>query len=283
MRLNGIKIAILAFIFFPSLVHADNLIRINEPAVVGQGQEYQELVVINGSAKVDGRIIGNVIVLKGDAHLGTTSYIGGDVICLAGKIMSAPGAMVVGSRVEIGGQIGWRSLPFFSIGKLLLFGFLFKVVSAVILLGLGIFMVLMWPNQIAYAANEVSQDLVKSSLVGVFVVSILLPLSIGFAVTLFGLPISIAIFVFLLVTFWFGITTISYLIGNKFSSRISPVFAVFLGFIILKFIHFIPFIGTMLYYIALLPGLGAILLTRFGTNHPWLGSNSNKARLPKPK
>lgn len=267
-----IKVLLVTVLFLPALVHGDNLIRINEAAHVEQGDEYQELVVINGVAEIDGRIVGNAVLIKGDAYLGNTAYIGGDIICLGGKINSAPGAMVVGSKVQIGGTIGWRALPFFSIGKLLLAGFLFKLISAVIILALSIFMVLMWPEQIAFAAKEAASDLVKSSLIGVIAISILIPLSIGFAITLFGLPISIAIFVFLLVTFWFGITTTSYLIGIKFSKKAKPLVSVLIGFTILKFIHFVPFIGTILYFIALLPGVGAILLTRFGTNHPWVGN-----------
>ncbi len=276
-----ISVMALSVMIFPLAVQADNLIRINEPAQVVKGQTFEDVVVINSNAEVNGRITGNLVVLHGNADLDNTAYIGGDVICLAGLIKAQPGAMVVGSKVQIGGIIGWNALPFFSIGKLLLLGFMLKLVTAVILLGLSIFMVLMWPHQIAYAAEEASQDLVKASLVGVLAISILIPLSVGFAITLFGLPISLAIAVFLLVASWFGIATISYLIGTKFSTKFSPLLAIIVGFVVLKFIHFVPFIGSALYFIAILPGLGAILLTRFGTNKPWL--SSGRAKLPKAK
>ncbi len=279
--LKWVSAALLTVMIFPLAARADHLIRINEPAEVVKGQTYEDVVVINSNADIQGRVRGNLMVLHGSANLDNTAYIGGDVICLAGIINAQPGAMVVGSKVQIGGVIGWRALPFFFIGKLLLLGFLWKLVTAVILLGLSIFMVLMWPHQIAYAAEEASQDLVKSSLVGVLAISILIPLSVGFAVTLFGLPISLAIAVFVLVASWFGIAAISYLIGSKFSTKFSPLLCIIVGFIILKFIHFVPFIGSALYFIAILPGLGAILLTRFGTNKPWL--SSGKARGPKVK
>lgn len=277
--IKRLVLPIMLLVLVPASTYAHNLIRVNEDARVAKDQTFEELIVINGDAEITGRISGNVAVIHGNIQLDNTAYIGGDVICLAGVISAGPGAMVVGSKVQIGGKIGWHALPFFSIGKILLAGFLFKLVSAVILLAFCIFMTLMWPNQIAYSAEEASSDLVKSSLVGVFAVSILMPLSIGFAITLFGIPISVAIFIFLLVASWFGLATISYLIGTKFSAKLSPVMAVIIGFLILKFIHFVPFIGTMLYFIALLPGLGAILLTRFGTNKPWLGTG--KAKLPK--
>ena len=279
-----VLITIIGILLLPHLGWADNLFRINEDTVVPVRAEYNELVVLNGAAEIKGRITGNVVVIRGDVFLDSTAYIGGDVVCLGGQIEMVPGAMVLGSKVEIGGQIGWKSLPFFSIGKLLLFSFFFKLVSAAGLILFCIFLVMMWPNQIRYTAEEVSSDLLKSSLVGLFAVMLLMPLSIGFAVTLFGIPISLAIFIFLLVARWFGIAAVAYLIGHKMSARCSAVMSVLLGLLLLKVIHFVPFIGGVFYFIATLPGLGAILLTRFGTNKPWLSSGKeNSAKPPRTK
>jgi hypothetical protein len=271
---------VMGMLLAPHLGWADNLFRFNENAMVPVRAEYSELVVLNGSAEIKGRITGNVVVIRGDVFLESTAYIGGDVVCIGGQIEVVPGALVLGSKVEIGGQIGWKSLPFFSIGKVLLFSFLFKLVSAAGLILFCIFLVMMWPNQIRYTAEEVSADLLKSSLVGLFAIILLLPLAIGFAVTLFGIPISLAIFIFLLVARWFGIASVAYLLGHKMSARCSPTMAVLLGLLLLKVIHFVPFIGGAFYFIATLPGLGAILLTRFGTNKPWLSSGKNNPAKP---
>jgi len=272
---------ILTLVLLPHTGLAGNLIRIGENATVTADMEVEDLVVINGSAEIAGRVLGNAVIIVGNASLKNSAYINGDVICLGGQISSAPGTIVNGSKVEIGGKINWKSLPFFTIMKILLAGFLYKVSTAVILLLLSIFFVLMWPNQIRFAAETASLDLVKSTLVGVFAVALLIPLAIGFAITLFGLPIAFALFVFLLVASWFGIACMAYLVGTEVSNRFSPVMAVIVGLIILKFVHFVPFIGGILYFIAILPGLGSILLTRFGTNKPWLGTT--RAKLPRAK
>ena len=275
---------VMGILFAPHPGWADNLFRFNEDVVVPVRAEYSELVVLNGRAEIRGRITGNVVVIRGDVFLDGAAYVGGDVVCLGGQIEAVPGAIVLGTKVEIGGQIGWKSLPFFSIGKLLLFGFFFKLVSAVGLILFCVFLVIMWPNQIRYTAEEVSADLLKSSLVGLFAIMLLLPLAIGFAVTLFGIPISLALFIFLLVARWFGIAAVAYLLGHKMSDRCTATTAVLLGLLLLKIIHFVPFIGGIFYFIATLPGLGAILLTRFGTNKPWLSSSKDKtAKLPRGK
>jgi hypothetical protein len=243
--------------------------------VVPAGKTVGEVVVVNGSADIGGLVTGNVVALRGDVVLHPGAKVQGDVVCLGGKINAAQGATVVGSKVEIGGEIiGWQSLPFFSIGKLLLLGFLYKVATTVVVLAISIFLVLMWPNQIRIAAEEATLDLFKSSLVGTFALVVLIPLAIGFAITLFGLPISLAILLFLIVANWFGIATVAYLVGHKLWVRFPPLLAVVFGLLVLKILHFVPFIGGMMYFIAGLPGLGAILLTRFGTNQPWLDSTT---------
>jgi hypothetical protein len=256
-----------------------SMVRLNEDALVPAGRTVADVVVLNGSAEVLGRVTGNVVVLRGNAVLRAGAAVDGDVVCIGGKLDAAPTAVVTGSKVEIGGKIGWQALPFFSIGKLLLLGFLYKVATAVVMLLLSIFLVLMWPDQVRVAAEEASLDLFKSTLVGVLALVVLVPLAIGFAITLFGLPISLAVVFFMTVASWFGVATVAYLVGHKFRSGFSPLVAVIIGLLVLKLIHFVPFIGGMLYFIAVLPGLGAILLTRFGTNRPWL--ESGQAALPR--
>jgi hypothetical protein len=284
MRRNILAGWVVAVCLVPAAAGAadpGSMIRFNEDAVVPAGRTVAEVVVLNGSAEVLGRVTGNVVVLRGNAVLRPSAAVDGDVVCIGGKLDAAPAAVVTGSKVEIGGKIGWQALPFFSIGKLLLLGFLYKVATTVVMLLLSIFLVLMWPNQVRIAAEEASLDLFKSSLVGLLALVVLVPLAIGFAITLFGLPISLAIVFFLTVASWFGVATVAFLVGHKFWPGFSPLVAVIAGLLILKLVHFVPFIGGMLYFIAVLPGLGAILLTRFGTNRPWL--DSTQAAPPRAK
>ncbi len=62
------------------------------------------------------------------------------------------------------------------------------------------------------------------------------------------------------------------------AGKLSPVAAIVIGLLILKMIHFVPLLGGMLYFIVTLPGLGAVLLTRFGTNPPWLKSAKTRGK-----
>ncbi len=276
---RGKYLAVLGLAWFcllPLRAQAGNILRIGENAIVPPGEKSSEVVVIKGSAEIGGRVEHNVVVILGKIHLQPSSWVGGDVICLGGAIQVDPGARVNGSKVEVGGKIGWKSLPYFALGRLMLLGLLYKILTAVLMAGLAVFLVWMWPQQIRLAGRETAADLVTSSLVGLLATVVLIPLAIGFAVTLFGLPISLALILFFLVAHWFGITVMAYLIGQRISHKLSPAATVVVGILLLKIIHFLPLAGGMLYFIATLPGLGAILLTRFGTNKPWLSSGKNK-------
>jgi len=275
---RSLLFAAILLVALPVLSSAGSLLRLYENAVVPAGGQVDDLVVIAGSAEVAGKVTGNVVVIGGNVTLLKTAVVAGDIVCLGGKITDLQGAAVVGSKVEIGGVIGWQSLPFSSIGKLLLLGFLLKVATAVLMLALSIFLVLMWPNQIKCAAEEASNDMVRSSLVGVLAVTLMVPLAIGFTVTVFGLPIALAIFIFMSAAGWFGTATVAYMAGHKMAGKLSPVAAIVIGLLILKMIHFVPLLGGMLYFIVTLPGLGAVLLTRFGTNQPWLKSAKTRGK-----
>lgn len=273
---------VLLFIL-PGTLRAGTIFRLNESLLVPEGTTIDEAIVLRGSADIAGHVVDNVIVVAGNVNLGPRALIGGDVVCLGGKITSSNDALVIGTKVEIGGQIGWKSLPFISIGKLFLWSFLYKVIVSVIMLGLAAAIVLIWPNQVFITAEEAAGDLVKSSLAGILTLAIGIPLVIGFGVTLFGLPVSAALCIFLLVVHWFGVAAVAYLVGNKILKDLSPPAAVLVGFLLLKIIYFVPFLGGMLYFICVLPGVGSVILTRFGTSKQWPDAAKPKTSRGKNK
>ena len=138
MFIKNWLLLLFCFLLIPNLTLASNIIRIGEDAQVAIDMEVEDVVIINGSVEIAGRVLGNVVVIGGNINLKNTAYVNKDVICLGGQISTMTGTIVNGSKVEIGGVIAWKSLPFFSIMKILLIGFLYKIGTAVILLLLSI-------------------------------------------------------------------------------------------------------------------------------------------------
>ncbi len=59
------------------------------------------LMVRDGTLVLAGEVLGNVVVMDGDAELDSTAFVEGDVVSVAGKIWMHPGALVGGDIIEI--------------------------------------------------------------------------------------------------------------------------------------------------------------------------------------
>ena len=64
----------------------------------------REVVVISGSATIEGRVEQDVVVVLGSATLGPNASVGGDLVVVSGSATIAPGATVGQDFVVIGGE-----------------------------------------------------------------------------------------------------------------------------------------------------------------------------------
>lgn len=71
----------------------------------------RELVVINGSARVNGTVQGNMVIISGTADLGPTAVIGKDVLLYRATVTPGAGAKIGGTiHNEVGVSLGARAL-----------------------------------------------------------------------------------------------------------------------------------------------------------------------------
>src|SRR2546422_8866812 len=94
------------------------IVKFGSDAIVREGEEVGEVVVIFGDATIDGKVRGNVVVVAGDAkvngtiggelgvplgsaELGPRAHIEGDVTAIGGGIKADPGAKGGGNPTEI--------------------------------------------------------------------------------------------------------------------------------------------------------------------------------------
>ncbi|MBC7195175.1 MAG: polymer-forming cytoskeletal protein [Caldisericia bacterium] len=99
------KLLIFIFIFLflvPGTIFAQGIIKSKGDIVIKQNEEIRgDIRVGDGNVTVYGRVLGNIIVLKGNINLKTNSFIKGDVITYNGKINIEEGAVVLGRKIEI--------------------------------------------------------------------------------------------------------------------------------------------------------------------------------------
>ncbi len=267
-----------------------------------------DVLLFGGNAEVHGEIGGDLALLGGNADLGPSAVIGGDVVTLGGNVHRAQGAVVEGDFVsaegfylpfdfelpnlpDIGDTVRIRPFgrssfgPFFSPVT----GILWFILRSLLVAALAILVVLFWPKPAERAGNAaVSQPIISGGL-GCLTLIVVPILSILMAITIIGLPVSFLTVVALVVAVVFGWIAIGVEVGRRmaeaFDWELHPAAAAGIGTLAVSFvvggIGLIPCIGWLAPLLVGAAGLGAVILTRFGSREYQLAPAS--AELPPPK
>ena len=81
------------------------VVRVAGDYTVRVGEQVDDLVVISGSATVNGTVDGDLVVVLGGAELGGTSHVDGDVVVVGGQARIADGASIDGDLVVVAGGV----------------------------------------------------------------------------------------------------------------------------------------------------------------------------------
>lgn len=267
-----------------------------------------DVLLFGGNAEVHGEIGGDLALLGGNADLGPSAVISGDVVTLGGNVHRAQGAVVEGDFVsaegfylpfdfelpnlpDIGDTVRIRPFgrssfgPFFSPVT----GILWFILRSLLVAALAILVVLFWPKPAERAGRAaVSQPIVAGGL-GCLTFIVVPILSILMAITIIGLPVSFLTVVALVVAVVFGWIAIGVEVGRRmaeaFDWELHPAAAAGIGTLAVSFvvggIGLIPCIGWLAPLLVGAAGLGAVILTRFGSREYQLAPAS--AELPPPK
>jgi hypothetical protein len=264
-----------------------------------------DVVVIGGSAHVDGQVNGQVVVVGGAAELGPSAEIHGDVTVIGGTLSRDPAAHVRGKVNEIAGSIdlrGWRPRhrgspsewfavrPFAAlIGTLL--RWCLVTILACAAWGLA-------RQPVERIAERVATEPLRSGLIGLLVELLFLPAlivtAVVLAISIIGIPLLLLLpfaIVLLLVVSVGGFSAVAYHVGRRAAARwgwhndspyratalgtaliLSPVLLARLvglgGWIVTPLTTVLVAIGIVVEYIAWTVGLGAVALVRFAHRFP---------------
>jgi len=239
--------------------------------------------VVGGTAAIDGTVVGDLVALGGDVTLGNHARVEGDVVALGGRVHRAEGAEI-GSVVQgpgLGTVRFWRglSLPFFS-GNI---GFrpgsaiastVSTLIGAVFLTFIGVAVYSFWPTQTA----EVGRTIVAAPLPSLGVGCLVYPLAAIFSFFIL-ITICLAVFVPVVVLLvvaagLFGWIALGVLLGQWLAQvtgwrTATPVMVAGVGVFVVSIagaiLAEIPCLGTLVVLSAASIGLGAVVLSRFGT------------------
>ena len=261
-----------------------------------------DVVAVLGSVEVDGRVTGDVVSVGGSVDLGPEAVVEGEVVVVGGTLDRAPGARIEGGIEEVawGGPNFDMGGPQFHSPFLEGVGGLIMTVIWVIILGaLAALMYLLARRPVERMAYRISQSPWKAALVGLVAQILFFPVLvlsiILLAISIIGIPLLLAVpfaLVALAIGMLIGFTAVARILGSSAEGRFgwqhdNPFIAVLIGVGIIMLVSFfasalgvaggplgvfaliLGILGFVIQYAAWTVGLGALLLTRFGTRYGW--------------
>jgi hypothetical protein len=240
--------------------------------VVPRDAVVDNVVVIGGNVTIAGTVKDEVVVINGDLTLQKTAQLSKRAFVIDGRIIQEEGAIVRKSFVNIRPDSANLSSLLFAGSMVLLLEF--------IKLAVGVFIVII-PPILVWSFQKKSNGLrmiceryfSKNIVLGVlssfafFIIETLLIISIV------GIPLAILLGVLFLVATILGVSGLCMTIGVRIAARIGfmekPIFIqVLCGSTVLALIINIPFAGILVLLVAMLFGIGAVVmrLCRKGDN-----------------
>lgn len=257
-----------------------------------------DVVLFGGTLSADGVVEGNLAAIGGMVSLGPQAVIHGDLVRMGAVVDKAPGAVIEGN--DIAGEVlnipsvelpfvGQTHIPYwdwnFSVSPLT--SALSYLIQALLLAALAVLVVMFFPEPTSRVARAVIEQPLYSGVAGLvaMIVSIAALIVLFVSICLCALGILGAMVLVVAAAFgWIGIgLEIGRRLATIFKWTVHPAAAAGLGTLVLSIvangIGFIPCVGWLAPTLVTLFGLGAVVLTRFGTRL-YLGSGS--PALPAP-
>ncbi|HET7693313.1 MAG TPA: hypothetical protein VFM44_09525 [Gemmatimonadota bacterium] len=286
-----------------ALESSDDRVRVGASVHVGEDEVVNgDVVAVLGSVSVDGRVTGDVVSVMGSVNLGEDAIVEGEVVVVGGTLNRESGAVIEGGVEEVawGGPNMHFGGPEFHAPFLEGVGGLIMTIIWITVLGaLAALMYLLARRPVERMAYRISQSPWKAALVGLVAQILFFPVLvlsvILLAISIIGIPLLLAVpfaIVALAVGMLIGFTAVARILGSAAERRFgwqhdNPFVAVLIGVGIIMLVSFfasvlgIPggplgvfavllgILGFVLQYAAWTVGLGALLLTRFGTRYGW--------------
>ena len=254
-----------------------------------------DVVVFGGIINADGLITGSVVGLGGPVNIGRTAVVEGEVVSAGSPINQSPGAVIEGEIVDLaqgpfvfdfpGGvqtwpdNMQWQGMdwgwnPLVRLGQFLLLLIVGAVVATLTLLFI--------PEQTERVAYTAFNSPLPSLGIGLLAALVFVPLifiltfvMIILLITICLLPLLLLVAIFVAVVAWaFGLIALGYEVGKRLNKGLNRDWApplsagigTFLLLLVVNGLEFvIPCVGWTFPALAGSLGLGAVLLSRFGT------------------
>ncbi len=219
--------------------------------VTVRGTVTGDVVVVDGDVTIRGTVEGSVFTVAGLATLGRAGRIQGDLVYADEEPIQTPGSQVAGDVDK------------FDIGKAGILGAIGAFIAITIsMFLLGLLLLLLAPR----AADAVARTAKAKSLVsfGVGLLAFFLIPSIAFAAlfTVVGIPLGFILLLLVIPLYAISYATAAFALGRRILKG-ARILAFLVGLVILGLLTLIPIAGGLIGFLAVVYGLGLLLMTLF--------------------
>ena len=247
--------------------------------VIIEGEVREMVLAFGCEVIISGEVGDSVVGFGSDITLKSSAVIDGDLVVFGGTLEKEIGCLIGGDTISFK---GFEDLADFLgeglTGALIPLIIFFKLVSVFITFILALLVTALFPRQITFASAQVKKSFWP--VVGTGVLSIVIYVGLVIFATLLsfvliGIPLLIALIIIGFIIKLFGRVVLFYLFGESLiqafnkNSKVSPFGGMILGFILVSFVSFIPFIGGLFTFCLSIIGWGIVIRTKFGTTENW--------------
>ena len=265
-----------------------------------------DVFLMGGNAEIAGEITGDVALLGGNVELLPTAYVHGDAVAIGGNLTRAAGARVDGQVAEgnefvgpfdftfpFDGFSGVRGIgPFESLrmGFSPVLGLIWFGFRSLLLAAVAVLVVMFWPQPTERTGRTAIAQPILGGGLGLLTIVVGPILLLVLAITILLIPVSLIGIVLLLVAGLFGWIAVGLEVGKRlaeaFKWELQAPAAAGMGTLVLTLVvgglGLFPCVGWLAPFLVASIGLGAVMLTRFGSREYASGAAAVTA-APKPK
>lgn len=251
----------------------DAVVQFGSPVDIGPNERVKTIISFGGPVTVAGTVQNTIVAFGGSVHLLPTAVVGsgqsqGDaaLVLFGGHLTSDPGAQVTGqvktfTNANFSGA-GWLAgRGFRPLGWGL--SFLGWLVFTAIFLILGLIAAALLPDQMKATQRRLAAHPWPSLGWGALTFFVVVPLAfLVLAITVVGLVLWLPGIPFMLLFYFFAVTTVAAFLAQKLlagsSQRDNLMLAVTLGVVATSVVSRIPVLGTIAVFAMMLFGTGAV-------------------------
>ncbi|HET7929324.1 MAG TPA: polymer-forming cytoskeletal protein [Actinomycetota bacterium] len=261
--------------------------------LVPEGATVGTAVIFDGDATIDGTAAGSVVAFNGDVEV--TGTVRDDVVAFNGRVIVRSGAEVGGdiasrhaAQIEdgatVGGEIKGISGRFDLEGLGWVARYVWWFGYTISTLVLGLVLLLFLPGADGPLAEAFRRRTGASFGFGAAIFFLLPLAAVLLLVVVVAIPLGVFLLLALPLLYTFGYVAGAHVLGRRLVKQPGSRYVAFLvGWLILRGIGLIPFLGGLVWVVATIAGLGALVIAARGsTSVPAPAPALPAAPLPEP-